>query len=86
MPGGFPNLLGNAEPMQVDIPEENENDAGGSEETEVDITVQWKPFQPSFYCLTAGAELHRGEPQPRPGGHQQCLHRPGQALQASVHS
>ena len=43
MPGGFPNLLGNAEPMQVDIPEENENDAGGSEETEVDITVEAIP-------------------------------------------
>ena len=39
MPGGFPNLLGNAEPMQVDIPEENENEAGGSEEAEVKLIV-----------------------------------------------
>ena len=29
-------MLGNIEPMQVDIPEENENEAGGSEENEVD--------------------------------------------------
>ena len=29
------NMLGNIEPMQVDGPEENENEAG-SEETEVD--------------------------------------------------
>ena len=49
MPGGFPNLLGNAEPMQVDIPEENENDAGGSEETEVDI-LGAIPALPCFYC------------------------------------
>ena len=34
----------------------------------------------------AGAELHRGEPQPGPGGHQQRLHGAGEALQAAVHS
>ena len=32
-------MLGNAEPMQVDIPEENENEAGGSEEAEVKLIV-----------------------------------------------
>ena len=36
MPGGLSNMLGNVEPMQVDMSEENENDAG-TEETEVRI-------------------------------------------------
>ena len=32
MPGGFPNMMGAIEPMQVDMPEENENDVGGAAE------------------------------------------------------
>ena len=36
MPGGLSNMLGNVEPMQVDMSEENENDAG-TEEAEVSI-------------------------------------------------
>ena len=40
MPGGLPNMLGNIEPMQVDAPEENENEAGaGAEETEVETVL-----------------------------------------------
>ena len=34
MPGGLSNMIGAIEPMQVDMPEENENDAGAEEHEE----------------------------------------------------
>ena len=60
MPGGFPNMMG-AEPMQVDMPEENENDAGGDENEEQNYIVENPSLDLESYsnAYTGLAKLHR---------------------------
>eukprot|EP00090_Calanus_glacialis_P013255 TRINITY_DN2189_c0_g1_i1.p1 TRINITY_DN2189_c0_g1~~TRINITY_DN2189_c0_g1_i1.p1 ORF type:complete len:503 (+),score=182.12 TRINITY_DN2189_c0_g1_i1:33-1511(+) len=61
MPGGLQNMLGGVEPMQVDIPEENENEVGG-EENEEQVYVVENPsldLEATSNAYTGLAKLYR---------------------------
>jgi COP9 signalosome complex subunit 1 len=61
MPGGLQNMLGGVEPMQVDIPEENENEVGG-EESEEQVYVVENPsldLEATANAYTGLAKLYR---------------------------
>ena len=61
MPGGFPNMMGAIEPMQVDMPEENENDVVGEENEEQNYIVENPSLDLEAYsnAYTGLAKLHR---------------------------
>ena len=61
MPGGFPNMMGAIEPMQVDMPEENENDVGAEENEEQNYIVENPSLDLEAYsnAYTGLAKLHR---------------------------
>eukprot|EP00092_Neocalanus_flemingeri_P037506 GFUD01040840.1.p1 GENE.GFUD01040840.1~~GFUD01040840.1.p1 ORF type:complete len:494 (+),score=177.25 GFUD01040840.1:237-1718(+) len=62
MPGGLQNMLGGVEPMQVDIPEENENEVGGEEGNEEQVYVVDNPsldLEATSNAYTGLAKLYR---------------------------